>query len=104
MLGLHWQGRVRYQAVLGRRTIDRFLLLLAIQVMLVGNKTDLSHLRVVSTDEARQFAQREKLLYIEVCPMLMLTYCVTLAHPVLLASPYARSYHFHRLRACHCVV
>ncbi|GJW81061.1 Ras-related protein RabA1f [Tanacetum coccineum] len=33
--------------------------------MLVGNKTDLGHIRTVSTDEAKAFAKRENLLYME---------------------------------------
>ncbi len=33
--------------------------------MLVGNKTDLKDMREVSTDEAKKFAQKNKLLYIE---------------------------------------
>ncbi|PRT52600.1 Ras-related protein Rab-11B [Wickerhamiella sorbophila] len=36
-----------------------------IVIMLVGNKCDLKHLRAVSTDEARQFAEEKKLLFIE---------------------------------------
>lgn len=31
----------------------------------VGNKTDLRHLRMVPSEEARQFAENNKLLYIE---------------------------------------
>jgi len=31
----------------------------------VGNKTDLRHLRTVPSEEARQFAENNKLLYIE---------------------------------------
>ncbi|KAH7128846.1 GTP-binding protein ypt3 [Dactylonectria macrodidyma] len=33
--------------------------------MLVGNKTDLKHLRTVSTDEAQAFASQNKMLFIE---------------------------------------
>ena len=33
--------------------------------MLVGNKSDLNHLRVVSTDEARAFAERRAIQFIE---------------------------------------
>jgi len=36
-----------------------------IVIMLVGNKTDLKTSREVSTDEARKFAQKNNLLYIE---------------------------------------
>jgi len=34
-------------------------------VMLVGNKTDLQYLREVTTEEGREFAQREGLLFME---------------------------------------
>ncbi len=34
-------------------------------MMLIGNKTDLKDMREVSTDEAKKFAQKNKLLYIE---------------------------------------
>lgn len=33
--------------------------------MLVGNKSDLRHLRAVPTDEARAFAERNELSFIE---------------------------------------
>ncbi|WVZ95668.1 hypothetical protein U9M48_041402 [Paspalum notatum var. saurae] len=36
-----------------------------IRIMLVGNKTDLRHLRAVATDDARSFAEAEGLSYIE---------------------------------------
>ncbi|GIQ87110.1 Ran GTPase [Kipferlia bialata] len=36
-----------------------------IVVLLVGNKTDLRHLRVVSTDEGRRFAERRHINFIE---------------------------------------
>lgn len=36
-----------------------------IVIMLVGNKCDLRHLRAVSTDEAKAFAEEKKLLFIE---------------------------------------
>ncbi|OWZ43944.1 GTP-binding protein ypt3 [Cryptococcus neoformans] len=36
-----------------------------IVIMLVGNKSDLKHLRAVSTDEAKQFATENGLLFIE---------------------------------------
>jgi len=36
-----------------------------IVIMLVGNKSDLRHLRAVTTDEARDFAQKHKLSFIE---------------------------------------
>ncbi|GAM18765.1 hypothetical protein SAMD00019534_019400 [Acytostelium subglobosum LB1] len=36
-----------------------------IEIMLVGNKSDLRHLREVSTDEAKEFAEKHKLLFIE---------------------------------------
>ncbi|OON17499.1 Ras family protein, partial [Opisthorchis viverrini] len=36
-----------------------------IVVMLIGNKCDLRHLRMVPTDEAREFAMREKLFFTE---------------------------------------
>lgn len=36
-----------------------------IVVMLVGNKCDLRHLRAVSTDEAKAFAERNNLSFIE---------------------------------------
>lgn len=35
------------------------------QVMLVGNKTDLQYLREVTTEEGKEFAQREGLLFME---------------------------------------
>lgn len=35
------------------------------RIMLVGNKTDLRHLRAVATDDARSFAEAEGLSYIE---------------------------------------
>ena len=35
--------------------------------MLVGNKSDLRHLREVSTEEAKEFAEKNKLSFIEVC-------------------------------------
>ncbi|CAK5271984.1 unnamed protein product [Mycena citricolor] len=34
-------------------------------VMLVGNKTDLAHLRAVSTEEGRMFAEKHSLLFLE---------------------------------------
>ncbi|MED6121862.1 Ras- protein RABA1f [Stylosanthes scabra] len=34
-------------------------------VMLVGNKADLRHLRAVPTDEAKEFAEREKIYFME---------------------------------------
>ncbi|XP_014491766.1 ras-related protein RABA1f [Vigna radiata var. radiata] len=34
-------------------------------VMLVGNKADLRHLRAVSTDEAKEFAEKEKIFFME---------------------------------------
>lgn len=34
-------------------------------IMLVGNKSDLRHLRAVPTDEARSFAERNNLSFIE---------------------------------------
>ena len=37
----------------------------SIVIMLVGNKSDLNHLRVVSTDEARAFAERRAIQFIE---------------------------------------
>jgi hypothetical protein len=36
-----------------------------IVIMLVGNKSDLRHLRAVSTDEAKQFAEKNSLHFIE---------------------------------------
>lgn len=36
-----------------------------IVIMLVGNKSDLNHLRVISTDEATHFAEKNNLSYIE---------------------------------------
>eukprot|EP01119_Soliformovum_irregulare_P025746 TRINITY_DN961_c0_g1_i1.p1 TRINITY_DN961_c0_g1~~TRINITY_DN961_c0_g1_i1.p1 ORF type:complete len:224 (-),score=42.11 TRINITY_DN961_c0_g1_i1:124-795(-) len=36
-----------------------------ISVMLVGNKSDLKHLRAVSTEQAQEFAQKHKLSFIE---------------------------------------
>ncbi|EGG20943.1 Rab GTPase [Cavenderia fasciculata] len=36
-----------------------------IEIMLVGNKNDLRHLREVSTDEAKDFAEKHKLSFIE---------------------------------------
>jgi GTPase SAR1 family protein len=36
-----------------------------IVIMLVGNKSDLRHLRAVPTDEAKQFAERHRLSFIE---------------------------------------
>lgn len=36
-----------------------------IVIMLVGNKSDLRHLRAVPTDEARAFAERNELSFIE---------------------------------------
>ena len=36
-----------------------------IRIMLVGNKTDLRHLRAVATDDAQSFAEAEGLSYIE---------------------------------------
>jgi Ras-related protein Rab-11A len=36
-----------------------------IVIMLVGNKSDLRHLRAVPTDEAKQFAQENNLFFIE---------------------------------------
>jgi Ras-related protein Rab-11A len=38
-----------------------------IVIMLVGNKSDLRHLREVSTEEAKEFAEKNKLSFIEVC-------------------------------------
>ncbi|KAG2371758.1 Ras-related protein [Vigna angularis] len=34
-------------------------------VMLVGNKADLRHLRAVSTDEAKEYAEKEKIFFME---------------------------------------
>jgi Ras-related protein Rab-11A len=36
-----------------------------IVVILIGNKSDLTHLRAVSTDEAREFSSKHKLFFIE---------------------------------------
>ncbi|KYQ94235.1 Rab GTPase [Tieghemostelium lacteum] len=36
-----------------------------IEIMLVGNKSDLRHLREVSTDEAKEFSEKHKLTFIE---------------------------------------
>ncbi|KAF5402724.1 Small GTP-binding protein domain [Paragonimus heterotremus] len=36
-----------------------------IVVMFVGNKSDLRHLRMVPTDEAKEFAKREKMFFME---------------------------------------
>ncbi|KAF2075349.1 hypothetical protein CYY_003325 [Polysphondylium violaceum] len=36
-----------------------------IEIMLVGNKSDLRHLREVSTDEAKEFSEKHKLSFIE---------------------------------------
>ncbi|GAM19191.1 hypothetical protein SAMD00019534_023660 [Acytostelium subglobosum LB1] len=36
-----------------------------IEIMLVGNKSDLRHLREVSTDEAKEFSEKHNLLFIE---------------------------------------
>lgn len=36
-----------------------------IVIMLVGNKSDLHHLRVITTDEAKHFAEKNNLSYIE---------------------------------------
>ncbi|KAK1422703.1 hypothetical protein QVD17_17989 [Tagetes erecta] len=36
-----------------------------IVIMLIGNKADLSHLRAVSTDEAKAFSEKEKLFFME---------------------------------------
>ncbi|KAA3672400.1 uncharacterized protein DEA37_0008944 [Paragonimus westermani] len=36
-----------------------------IVVMFVGNKSDLRHLRMVPTDEAKEFAKREKMYFME---------------------------------------
>ena len=36
-----------------------------IVIMLVGNKTDLRHLRTVSTEEATEFAEKHNLAFIE---------------------------------------
>jgi Ras-related protein Rab-11A len=36
-----------------------------IRIMLVGNKTDLKHLRAVATEDAQGYAEKEKLSYIE---------------------------------------
>ena len=36
-----------------------------IVVILIGNKSDLTHLRAVSTDEAREFATTNKLFFVE---------------------------------------
>ena len=33
--------------------------------MLVGNKTDLKHLRAVNTEDAREFAEQHKMMFIE---------------------------------------
>ena len=33
--------------------------------MLVGNKADLRHLRAVSTEEAKEFAEKEKIFFME---------------------------------------
>ena len=34
-------------------------------IMLIGNKSDLQHLRIVSTEDARNFAEKEGLLFME---------------------------------------
>jgi Ras-related protein Rab-11A len=36
-----------------------------IRIMLIGNKTDLKHLRAVATEDAQGYAEKEKLSYIE---------------------------------------
>jgi GTPase SAR1 family protein len=36
-----------------------------IVIMLVGNKRDLRHMRAVTTDEAKEFAEQNKLFFIE---------------------------------------
>jgi len=36
-----------------------------LMIMLVGNKSDLDHRREVSMEEAKSFAEKEKLLFIE---------------------------------------
>ncbi len=36
-----------------------------IAIMLVGNKTDLNHLRQVEVDEAKQFSEKHSLAFIE---------------------------------------
>ena len=44
----------------------KFLLLIVLSFMLVGNKTDLDTKRVVSTEEGEQFAKKHQLLFKEV--------------------------------------
>ena len=36
-----------------------------IVIMLVGNKTDLKHLRAVNSDDAREFAEQNKMMFVE---------------------------------------
>ena len=36
-----------------------------IVIMLVGNKTDLKHLRAVNTEDAKEFAEQNKMMFIE---------------------------------------
>ncbi len=43
-----------------------------IVIMLVGNKSDLRHLREVPTEEAKEFAEKNKLSFIEVCLLVLL--------------------------------
>ncbi|GKF04098.1 Ras-related protein RabA2a, partial [Tanacetum coccineum] len=40
-----------------------------IVIMLIGNKTDLKHLRGVSTEDAQTFAEKEGLSFIEMCAL-----------------------------------
>jgi Ras-related protein Rab-11A len=46
-----------------------------IVIMLVGNKSDLRHLREVSTEEAKEFAEKNKLSFIEVCLSTFVAHC-----------------------------
>lgn len=49
--------------------------------MLVGNKSDLRHLREVPTEEAKEFAEKNKLSFIEVSFLLLLfTHLLLLLH------------------------
>ncbi|KAN0033767.1 hypothetical protein ACTFIV_000235 [Dictyostelium citrinum] len=53
------------------KSVERWILELRenadrnIEIMLVGNKSDLRHLREVSTDEAKEFSEKHKLTFIE---------------------------------------